>query len=123
VLFRSRKDVSHAWDGRAYLVKLDGGTAEPLPMALAGFTSFSPDANKVAYCPIFRDFRTWKRYKGGMAQDVWIFDLKTFENKQITDWVGTDNLPMWYQDKIYFNSDRTGTLNIYCYDVDRPNPR
>lgn len=117
VLFRSRRDVGQGWDGRAYLVKLDGGMPEPLPMALAGFTSFSPDAKKVAYCPIFRDFRTWKRYKGGMAQDVWIFDLQTFQSQKITDWDGTDNMPMWYQDKIYFNSDRTGTLNLYCYDI------
>ena len=52
-----------------------------------------------------------------MAQDVWIFDLNTYENKKITDWIGTDNMPMWYKDKIYFNSDRTGSLNLFCYDV------
>ena len=117
VLFRSRQEAGDVWFGRAYLVNVDGGLPEPLPMPMAGFTSFSPDAKKVAYCPIFRDFRTWKRYKGGMAQDVWIFDLQTYENKKITDWIGTDNVPMWSGDKIYFNSDRTGTLNLYCYDV------
>ena len=117
VLYRSRKESMTWWDGRAYLVSMNGGISEPLPMSVAGFTSFSPDGNEVAYCPIYRDFRTWKRYKGGMAQDVWIFNLKTFQNKKITDWVGTDNLPMWYRDRIYFNSDRTGTLNLYCYDT------
>ncbi|MCP4632206.1 MAG: protease, partial [candidate division Zixibacteria bacterium] len=61
--------------------------------------------------------RTWKRYKGGMAQDVWIFDLSTFESEKITDWEGTDNMPMWYKDKIYFASDETGVLNIFSYDT------
>lgn len=117
VLFRSRKEANDVWDGRAYLVGLTGGLPEPLPMATAGFTSFSPDLSKVAYCPLYRDFRTWKRYEGGLAQDVWIFDLSSFEARKITDWVGTDNLPMWYQDRIYFNSDRTGTLNLYCYEL------
>ncbi len=117
VLFRSRKEAPDSWFGRAYLVSLEGGLPQALPMREAGFTSFSPDAGKVAYCPIFRDFRTWKRYKGGMAQDVWTFDLKTEEAKKITDWEGTDNMPMWYGDKIYFNSDRTGKLNLYCYDT------
>lgn len=117
VYFRSRKEGTDVWFGRVYLVDTAGGMPEPLPMDQAGFTSFSPDAQKVAFCPIFRDFRTWKRYKGGMAQDVWIFDLKTYENKKITDWIGTDNIPMWYKDKIYFNSDRTGSLNLFCYDV------
>ena len=117
VLFRSRKETMDLWDGRAYFVDVNGGMPEPLPMATAGFTSLSPDGDKVAYCPIARDFRTWKRYKGGMAQDVWIFDLNTFESKKITDWIGTDNMPMWYGDRIYFNSDRTGTLNLYCYEI------
>jgi tricorn protease len=117
VLFRSRKESMTWWDGQVYLVDTLGGLAEPLPMEVAGFTSFSPDESKVAYCPIYRDFRTWKRYKGGMAQDVWIYDLKNNKSEKITDWIGTDNLPMWYGSKIYFNSDRTGTLNLYCYDM------
>jgi tricorn protease len=117
VLFRSRKEPADWWDGRAYLVSLNGGLPEPLPMNAAGFTSFSPDAKMVAYSPIFRDFRTWKRYKGGMAQDVWTFDLENMTAKKITNWVGSDNMPMWYDNKIYFNSDRTGTLNLFCYDL------
>ena len=117
VLFRSRKELPDVWSGRAYLVDVKGGLPQPLPMTEAGFTSFSPDAKKVAYCPIFRDFRTWKRYKGGMAQDVWIFDLVDSSATKITDWVGTDNIPMWYEDRIYFNSDRTGKLNLYCYEI------
>ncbi|MCX6826021.1 MAG: PDZ domain-containing protein [candidate division Zixibacteria bacterium] len=123
VLYRSRKEAMSWWEGRAYLVDVKGGLSEPLPMASAGFTSLSPDGNKAAYCPIYRDFRTWKRYKGGMAQDVWIYDLKTDGAEKITDWIGTDNMPMWYGAKIYFNSDRTsqpdsaGTLNIFCYDI------
>lgn len=118
VLYRGRKEVHDSWEGKAYLVNAEGGLSEPLPMKTAGFTSFSPDGKKVAYCPIFRDFRTWKRYKGGMAQDVWTFDLGTLEAKKITDWIGTDNMPMWYQDRIYFNSDRPdGKLNLFCYDL------
>jgi tricorn protease len=116
VLYRSRKEVNDWWDGRAYAADTNGGMPVPLPMAVAGFTSFSPDGDKVVYCPIFRDFRTWKRYKGGMAQDVWTFDLNTYDARKITDWEGTDNMPMWYRDRIYFNSDRTGTLNLYCYE-------
>jgi tricorn protease len=117
VLYRSRKESMTWWDGRVYLVSEKGGMSEPLPMSVAGFTSFSPDGNEVAYCPIYRDFRTWKRYKGGMAQDVWTFNLKSLQSKKITDWEGTDNMPMWYRDRIYFNSDRSGTLNLYCYDT------
>ncbi|MBD3170076.1 MAG: protease, partial [candidate division Zixibacteria bacterium] len=118
VLYRSRKKTNDWWDGRVYFVDIDGGMPEPLPMATAGFTSLSPNMDKVAYCPIYRDFRTWKRYKGGMAQDVWIFDLKTYESQRITNWEGTDNMPMWHGKYIYFNADRTGTLNLYKFDTE-----
>jgi tricorn protease len=117
ILFRSRKEASDAWDGRAYLIDTAGGLPVPLPMSVAGLTSFSPDAKYVAYCPIFREFRTWKRYKGGMAQDIWIFNLESYEAEKITDWIGTDHMAMWYGNKIYFNSDRTGTLNLHYYDI------
>ncbi|NIP41333.1 MAG: protease [candidate division Zixibacteria bacterium] len=117
ILFRSRRHVLDVWLGKLMLVDTAGGLPEELPLPHGGFTSFAPDGLQIAYCPIYRDFRTWKRYKGGMAQDVYIYDLKTYEQKKITDWIGTDNMPMWAGEKIYFNSDRTGRLNLYAYDI------
>ncbi len=118
VLFRSRRHVSDVWSGKLMLADINGGLPQELPVPKGGFASFSPDESKIAYCPKYRDFRTWKRYKGGMAQDIYIYDLKTFEREKLTDWVGTDNMPMWHQNRIYFNSDRSGTLNLYCYEID-----
>ncbi|GAB4327517.1 MAG: S41 family peptidase [Candidatus Zixiibacteriota bacterium] len=118
ILYRSREERPDAWEGRLYLVSPSGGYRQPLPLPRGGFASFNSDGTKIAYCPIFRDFRTWKRYKGGAAQDVWIYDFVTRKSERITDWEGTDNIPMWdhASGKIYFNSDRTGTLNLYAYD-------
>lgn len=118
ILFRSREEKQDVWEGRLYLVSPNGGYRQPLPLPRGGFASFNADASKIAYCPIFRDFRTWKRYKGGAAQDVWIYDFNNRKSEKITDWVGTDNMPMWDKTSglIYFNSDRTGTLNLYSYN-------
>jgi len=116
VLFRSRKFSYEIFVGQLFLVSPLGGYPTQMPMPEASFAKFSPDGKKIVYTPIGRDFRQWKRYKGGMAQDVWIFDLATYDAEKITDWIGSDNVPLWIGDKIYFNSDRTGTLNIFCYD-------
>jgi len=35
--------------------------------------SYSPDGTKIAYNRESREFRTWKRYKGGDAQDIYLF--------------------------------------------------
>ncbi|HVR98571.1 MAG TPA: S41 family peptidase [Thermoanaerobaculia bacterium] len=116
VLFRSLRDGWDLSDSRLYTVPLTGSLGEPLPMPVSGAGDLSPDGKQVVYTPMARDFRTWKRYQGGWAQDLWIFDLATYEAKNITSHPRTDRDPMWVGDKIYFNSDRTGTLNLFSYD-------
>ncbi len=101
-----------------YTVPMAGGMEAPIGIPEGSGATFAPDGHRVAYTPISREFRTWKRYHGGRAQDVWIFDLATTEAQQITDYDGTDNLPSWVGDTIYFTSDRAGgTLNLFAYDT------
>ena len=116
VFFRSLRDGWDLADSRIYTVPTTGALGEALPMPISGGADLSPDGRKVVYTPFARDFRTWKRYQGGWAQDLWIFDLATHDAKKITDTPRTERDPMWIGDKIYFNSDRTGTLNLYSYD-------
>ncbi|MGE5340522.1 MAG: S41 family peptidase [Candidatus Omnitrophota bacterium] len=102
---------------RFYTVSLEGGLETPLPIPEASFGSFSPDGKKIVYSPISREFRTWKRYKGGRAQDIWIYDLEKNTSEQITQYIGDDRQPFWYKDKIYFVSDRDSKLNFWSYDL------
>ena len=117
VLFRSWRYGRGLTDPRLFTVDKAGGLPVPLPMPVAGAGDFSPDARRIAYSPLFRDFRTWKRYQGGWAQDLYIFDLGSHELVQITDDPRSDRDPMWIGDSIYFSSDRDGTLNLYGYDI------
>ena len=113
VLFRSLRDGWDLADNHLYTVPLEGGLPTPLPMPQAGAGDFSPDGRRVAYSPLFRDFRAWKRYQGGWAEDLWVFDLATHAARNITHNPFTDRDPMWIGDRIYFASDRSGTLNLY----------
>ncbi len=117
VLFRSMRDGFDLTDTRLYTVSVKGGLPKVLPMPVSGAGDFSPDGKRVAYSPLVRDFRTWKRYQGGWAQDLYIFDLTSHQAEQITDHPRSDRDPMWIGDKIYFASDRDGTLNLYAYDT------
>ncbi|MFT6436517.1 MAG: tricorn protease [Candidatus Azotimanducaceae bacterium] len=102
--------------GRPYLVPADGGLAQPMAVPETGSGMLSPDGTKYVYTPIDREFRTWKRHRGGRAQDVWVYDLKNNTSEQLTDNPATDNLPVWVGDNIYFLSDRDYTLNLYRYE-------
>ncbi|MEO8501335.1 MAG: S41 family peptidase [Vicinamibacteria bacterium] len=117
VVFRSMRESWTLGQTRLYTVPMTGGPAEALPTPESGAGDYSPDGNKLIYSPLYRDFRPEKRYSGGMANDLFIFDLKTNEGKRVIDSVRSDRDPMWIGNTIYFNSDRDGTFNLYAYDV------
>ncbi len=117
ILFRSLKESFSVWLGRLYLVDLEGHFPEPLPFPYGGFASFNANGTKLAMNRVFRDFRTWKRYKGGQQQDIWIYDLKHNTMERLTKYDGMDHIPMWYNNRIYFVSDRSYTANIFYYDI------
>jgi tricorn protease len=125
IVFRSRMAEWNDFNGQLYLVPREGGTPEELPLPRGGFCSFSPDGSKLAYNRIFREFRTWKRYRGGMADDIWIFDFKTKKIENITNNPASDIIPMWSGNRIYFLSDRDENkrFNIYVYDLATKNTR
>ncbi len=103
--------------GKYYLVSLEGGLETPLQIPEGAGATLSPDGKSIAYTPIMREFRTWKRYRGGRAQDVWVYDLAKDTARNITNDPSTDQHPIWYKDTIYFVSDRDLTLNFYAYDL------
>jgi tricorn protease len=115
IIFRSNR-LSFSRFSRLFMVNPDGSDIEPLILHEGAFASFSPNGKQIAYNKVRREHRTWKRYKGGKAQDIYIYDFTGGEEKRITDFPGTDRAPMWIGDKIYFSSDRDEVLNIYSYD-------
>ncbi|MBN2346480.1 MAG: PD40 domain-containing protein, partial [Candidatus Aminicenantes bacterium] len=119
VVFRSRMKEFNDFIGQLFTVSLDGDLPEQLPLPRGGFCSFSPDGGKLAYNRVFREFRTWKRYRGGMADDIWIHDFASKKTTRISDDPACDIIPMWRGDRIYFISDRGEgkRFNLYCFDL------
>lgn len=117
ILFRSHRESWTLPITRLYTVPMEGGPATALPMPESGAGEYSPTGAQVVYSPRARDFRTEKRYSGGQANDLYLFDLKTHDTTRITDHPRADRDPMWIGNSIYFTSDRTGTFNIYAYNV------
>ena len=117
ILYRNRWKEWNDWRGQLYLAKIDGSTPEMLPLPSGGFGSYSPDKSKIAYNRVFREFRTWKRYRGGQADEIWIYDFNTKQTEKITNSNAQDIIPMWVGNKIYFVSDRDQRMNLFSYDL------
>jgi tricorn protease len=119
ILFASSMTSGKDRFNQLWKVSRDGGLPERLPVPYGEFAALSPQATSMAYVPASVDFRTWKRYRGGWAPEIWLFDLRTLAARNITNSVANDGQPMWHDKTIYFLSDRDEAkrANIWAFDV------
>lgn len=115
IVYRNR--INDSFQGKLWTVSPEGGMPEVMPLPEGGFCSYSPDGKKLAYNRVMREFRTWKYYKGGMADDIWIYDPAAKKVENITNNVSQDIIPMWIGDEIFFISDRDMTMNLFVYNT------
>ncbi len=123
ILFASGMESYSNRFNQFYKQSIVGGMPQKLPLAYAEFGSFNPAGNKLAYQYLNNEFRTWKRYQGGTASQIWIHDFSEGISKKITDYMGDDALPMWLGDNVYFISTRGDDhrMNIWAYNTKNEN--
>ena len=124
MLFVSSRESGRQRYSQFYLAPATGGLPTRLAVPYGEFGSFSPDGTKIAYLPQTQAFRTWKRYRGGWAPDIWEFDLTTLAASNVTKNAAVDEFPMWHGDTVYFLSDRGAgqKQNIWARGRERPAP-
>lgn len=120
VLFASSRESGRQRFNQFYLVGVDGGLPEKLPVPYGEFGTFSPDGKQFVYMPMSQDFRTWKRYRGGWSPDLWLFDLQSYASRNLTNDPANDAQPMWKDNNtLYFISDRgkVARNNLWAEDL------
>ena len=119
VLFAAGRESGRQRFNQFFLVGLQGGLPEKLRVPYGEFGAYSPDGRQFVYMPMSQDFRTWKRYRGGWAPDLWLFDLETAASRNLTNDPANDAQPMWHGSTIYFLSDRgpAERHNIWAMDA------
>jgi tricorn protease len=119
LLFATSRTSEKDRFNQLYKISSTGGLPEKLPLPYGEFGAVAPDGKTLAYIPISTDFRTWKRYRGGMNPAIWLFDLETYAAKNITGNDSANSQPMWHDSTLYFLSDRDKNkrANIWAYDT------
>src|SRR5580704_14950270 len=123
ILFRSNR-ISFSRYNQLYTVSPDGGLPDVLPLPMATFGAYSPDAKHMVYAPLdggqfatpFNFYVAWRRYRGGEASYLWMVNLADLSTEKIPRKDSNDIAPMWVGDKIYFLSDRNGPMTLFRYD-------
>jgi tricorn protease len=116
ILFRSRRDSPEPPPG-IYAVPREGGEPERLPIGGALDFSVDPQSGRYAFTRN-RGGGTWKRYRGGSAEDIWVGDPGKGDFARVTTFDGTDTEPMWHGGRIYFLCDQGGAMNIWSMNPD-----
>jgi len=119
LLFSARDYQGLGLAPRLYTVHAAGGMPTELPVPFGAAAAIHGNGSLLAYTPHSRDGRTWKRYRGGMASDLWLFDLEGLDAVRVTDWEGTDTQPMWHGEDLYYLSDEGANhrLNLWKHDL------
>lgn len=120
ILFASGRESEKERFNQLYTISSTGSTTEKLPFAYGEFASYSPDGDQMAI--VFRSevFRTWKRYRGGDAADIYLYNLQDHSSQNISEMINAgEELPMWTGNSIYFLSDNgpEQRMNLWQYDV------
>lgn len=120
LLFSSSMTSGQRRAAKLFTVATEGGQPIELPVPFGTFGAVDASGRLLAYVPYsYSEFATWRRYQGGNAADVWIFDLSSKQSRRVTDWPGTDSQPMWHGKTLVYLSDRGegSRLNLWSFDV------
>ena len=99
-------------------IDVSSGHRERVPLSEAADGAY--DADGVLYFTRleFQGSHT-RRYRGGTAQQIWKFAKGASEAVPLTrDYPGTSKNPMWWQGRVFFLSDRDGTMNLWSMTGD-----
>lgn len=119
IMFSTGKESGRQRFSRLFTVDKDGGLPEVLPPAYGENGCFSPNGKFLAFTDKSRLNRNWKRYRGGMAPDIYVMNLKDYSTQNITNNDASDELPMWHGNTIYYLTDNgpAKRYNIWAYDT------
>ncbi len=88
-----------------------------VPLAQAFDGVYEPSGKTLFFTRFAFQGSHTKRYKGGTAQNIWKYTDGAAEAIPLTaSYTGTSKSPMWWQNRVYFISDRDGTMNLWSMD-------
>jgi tricorn protease len=112
ILFASDSGAPFGRVHYLFSVPIEGGQPERLPTGPAVSVSFGAGGGMVIGRNTV-DLARWKRYRGGLAGDLWIDPSGGGEWRRLIQLEGNVALPLWVGDRIYFVSDHEGIGNLY----------
>lgn len=88
-----------------------------IPLSQASEATFDATGKTIFFVRPSDHRNVTKRYKGGTARQIWKFSEGSAEAVKITNgYAGESHHPMWWNGRVYFITDRDGSMNIWSID-------
>jgi Tol biopolymer transport system component/C-terminal processing protease CtpA/Prc len=118
VYFHSHREGQVFREPMLYLLPTAGGQPWRALDCFAADARLSPDGTHLAF--VRGGSNWWRRhYRGSANYDIWLCHLPTGEFSRLTDFDGTDRLPVWDANGqgVYFLSERGGNVNVWYQTI------
>ncbi|MBU1698935.1 MAG: PDZ domain-containing protein [Candidatus Eisenbacteria bacterium] len=97
----------------------ESGIIKLIPLAQAAEGTYDPESSTLFFTRFAAQGSHTKRYRGGTAQNIWKYGGGNEEAVPLTsDDTSTSRNPMWWDHRVYFISDRDGTMNIWSMNAE-----
>ncbi len=118
VLYTTRR---HAQLPGMHMVHIDPATRASgvVPLALVSDGDYDETGRTLFFTRFPFQGSFTKRYQGGGAQSIWRYTHGATEAEPLTsDYPGTSRSPMSWKGRLYFLSDRDGSMNLWSMNPD-----
>ncbi len=105
-------------DRQMAILNLESQVVEWLPLSQASRGTFDSTGTTFYFTRLPFHGGNVKRYKGGTAENLWRFSRGEAEATPLSaDFPGTSRAPMWWENRVYFVTDRDGVMNLWSMDA------
>lgn len=100
------------------VLDLESGHRTVVPLEQASDGTYGEKGN-LYFTRLPRQRSFAKRYRGGLIENLWRWRNGEKEAVALTaDFDGTSRAPMWWDGRLYFVSDRDGTMNLWSMNAE-----
>jgi len=101
----------------AQLATIDSGNRiELIPLSEAAQGAYDSQGRTLFFTRFDFQGSQAKRYQGGTAQNIWKFTPGAEAIPLTADYAGTSKNALWWNNRVYFLSDRDGAMNLWSMD-------